>query len=225
LATISAPFSFFASSVNHPVVKPVIQEQKSELSTKEITDAVTEPEIVTADNNLEPLPSVPGVFNAGYTPVQEVQLKRYEDAQVKTAMDASKKVLESEELKSLEINIADVFTQKEKEELKTIYKKAFDKMDWDKWENKLRLSYDKVDWDRVNEQLAKAVNNIRIDSLQKVYTEAICKLDDAKKGLQINLKDFIDSNINAKVLDQKKQELQYALDKLKARKAKKIVHL
>jgi hypothetical protein len=224
-SSLATPFNYFTNNISEPADKPVPQEQKTEHTSINIREAVAQPDIENPENNLTPISSYPGVIDVAYIPVKEVQLKKYQESQVKAAMDASKKVLESEELKSLEINIADVFTQKEKEELKATYRKAMDKMDWNKWENKLRLAYDKVDWNRVNEQLSKAVNNIRVDSLQKVYTEAICKLNDAKKGLEINLKDLMDSNITADVLDQKKQELQNTLDKLKSRKAKKIVHL
>jgi septation ring formation regulator EzrA len=99
-------------------------------------------------------------------------------------------------------------------------------MDWNKWENKLRLAYDKVDWNRVNEQLAKAVNNIRIDSLQKVYNDVICKLDMTKKELSLNnLPGIPDTDITLQTIDETKQQVQKTLNRLKAVRTKKIVHL
>jgi hypothetical protein len=141
-------------------------------------------------------------------------------------MDASKKVLENEEWKSVEKNIADVFSQKEKEELKATYRKELNKFDWGKWENKLRLAYDKVDWNNVNEQLNKALNNIRIDSLQKVYNDAICKLDITQQELfRNNLPGIPDTDITLKTIDETKQQVERTLNRLKAVRNKKIIHL
>jgi hypothetical protein len=224
--SLATPFSFFTNSVSEAAVQPVAEDFKPELNTKTRNEVVAKTEKMGADNNLDTPASEPGVFNVVYTPAKGLQLKKYEEAQVKAAMDASKKVLESEELKSLEINIADVFSQKEKEELKATYRKAMDKMDWNKWENKLRLAYDKVDWNRVNEQLTKAVNNIRIDSLQKVYTEAICKLDKVQQELKQNkLPGIPDTDITLKTIDEKKQQAEKTLNRLKSVRNKKIVHL
>jgi hypothetical protein len=99
-------------------------------------------------------------------------------------------------------------------------------MDWNKWENKLRLAYDNVDWNKVNDQLMKAVNNIRIDSLQKVYSDAICKLDVAQKELFNNkLPGIPDTDITLKNIEERKQLVQKTLNRLKAVRSKKIVHL
>lgn len=167
------------------------------------------------------------IMQANYeVPAEVPELEQYQEEQVRAAMDASKKVLENAEWKALEKNIADVFTQREKEKLRKSYQKELDKFDWNKWENKLRLAYDNVDWNRVNEQLNKAVSNIRIDSLQKVYNEAICKIDDVSKELTLHqLKGIPDSDVSLKMLEEKKREMQQALNKLKATRTKKIVHL
>jgi hypothetical protein len=83
-----------------------------------------------------------------------------------------------------------------------------------------------VNWNKVNEQLTKAVNNIRIDSLQKVYTDAICKLDMTKQELSNNnLSGIPDTDITLKTIEETKQQVQKTLNKLKAVRSKKIVHL
>ncbi len=232
-ASLSSPFNFFTTSISESAVTPVPEEQKSALIIQSSREVVAQPEAAGYDNNQLESPLYSGIINAnlaylqaGYEPVEVLQLKKYEEAQVKAAMDASKKVLENEEWKALEKNIADVFTQKEKEELKDTYRKELDKMDWNKWENKLRLAYDKVDWNQVNDQLAKAVNNIRIDSLQKVYTDAICKLDMTKQELSLNnLPGIPDTDITLQIIEETKQQVQKTLNRLKAVRSKKIVHL
>ena len=227
-ASLSSPFNFFTGNISESTETPVAEEQKPAIITNSSRQAVVPPVAAAWHaNNMLPLPSSnPGVINVKYEPVEALQLKKYEEAQVKAAMDASKKVLENEEWKALEKNVADVFTQKEKEELKETYKKEMDKMDWNKWENQLRLAYDKVDWSRVNEQLTKAVNNIRIDSLQKVYTDVICKLDMTQQELsQNNLPGIPDSDITLKTIEERRQQVQRTLNRLKAVRNKKIIHL
>lgn len=153
------------------------------------------------------------------------ELKAYQEEQVKKALEESRKVLKNIEWKEVERSIAEVFTEKEKKELKAVYQKQIDKYDWSNLEHNLRAAYDKVDWDNVNRQLAYAINNIRVDSLQHVYNEALCKLNDSKKQISENLKVLIDSNINARILDEKRVELRRSLDRLKSLRNKKTIHL
>ena len=141
-------------------------------------------------------------------------------------MEASKKVLESRQWKAFERSVGDVFTQKEKDQLKARYQKEMEKMDWDKFENNLRTVYDKVDWDAVNTQLSNAVNQVRIDSLTIVYTDAVVKLDQVRKDLiDNNLNAVPDSDMSLEKVQQKKLEIQRVLNKLQATRTKKIVHL
>jgi hypothetical protein len=78
----------------------------------------------------------------------------------------------------------------------------------------------------VNEQLSKAVNNIRIDSLQKVYTDAICQLDLTKKELaNNNLPGIPDTDITLRTIEETKQQVLKTLNRLKTIRSKKIVHL
>jgi bla regulator protein blaR1 len=232
-ASLSSPFNFLTGAFNEGTRPVAVKEQSSEITNQNIKETKEQPDAIPVKGQMPVAVSAQGIINvnlayrqAGYEPVEIPQLKKFEEAQVKAAMDASKKVLENEEWKALEKNVADVFTQKEKEELKETYRKELDKMDWNKWENKLRLAYDKVDWNQVNEQLTKAVNNIRIDSLQKVYADAICKLDMTKQELsQNNLPGFPDSDITLKTIEETKQQVQKTLNRLKAVRSKKIVHL
>ena len=226
-AGLSSPFSFFSTGFSESAETPVPAEQRSAVLTRGNSDVVPQSVNDAHDNNILASHPIPGVINANFEQAEEtLPLKKYEEAQVKAAMDASKKVLENEEWKELEKSIADVFTQKQKAELKATYRKEMDKMDWNKWENNLRLAYDKVDWNKVNEQLTKAVNNIRIDSLQKVYNEAICKLDMTKQELfNNNLPGIPDTDITLKTIEETKHQVQQTLNRLKVARNKKIVHL
>jgi beta-lactamase regulating signal transducer with metallopeptidase domain len=227
-ASLSSPFQFLPNSISEPDEKPVTIVNNSGLEANPSMEEKINPVVEIPDIETKPNPVAEGIFNVTYnhTQPEALHLKKYEEAQVKAAMDASKKVLENEEWKALELNIADVFTQKEKDELKATYRKALSKMDWNKWESKLRIAYDQVNWDKVNEQLSKAVNNIRIDSLQNVYNEAISKLDMTKRELsQNNLPGIPDTDITIKTIEETKLQVQKSLNRLKAVRNKKIVHL
>jgi beta-lactamase regulating signal transducer with metallopeptidase domain len=208
-ASLNTPFNFFTPGFSESAEKKDPGEPMKPEIARSNLKIVSQPEIAgKVINSLSSPPSPPGFINVNYEPVEDIQLKKYEEAQVKAAMDASKKVLENEEWKTVEKNIADVFSQKEKEELKATYRNELNKFDWSKWENKLRLAYDKVDWNNVNEQLNKALNNIRIDSLQKVYNDAICKLDVTRQELsRNNLPGIPDTDITLKTIDETKQHL------------------
>ncbi len=165
-------------------------------------------------------------IQAGFIAPEEPHLKKYQEQQVEDAVEASKKVLKETQWKSVEKGIADVFTQKEKAELKADYQQEMDKFDWSKLENKLRLSYDIVDWNRVNEQLSKAVKQIRVDSLISVCDEALNKLDQVHRELALNKLDGIpDTDITMKTLEDKKQAVQKTITTLRLVHTKKIVHL
>src|SRR5687767_8834551 len=219
--------SSFASFENEVAIDPEVSPVISVSRTQTAKTPSKQPVANAFVNATATIGAAPGFVYVNYAEPEEIPLlDKYQEAQVKAAMDASKKVLENAEWKSLEKNIADVLTQKEKEALKKIYRKELNKVDWDKWENKLRSAYDNVDWNRVNEQLSKAVNNIRLDSLQKVYNHAICKLEETSTQLlRCDLKGIPDTDITIKAIEEKKLEMQRALNKLKSTRTKKIVHL
>lgn len=161
-----------------------------------------------------------------FEPIIAAELKQYQEEQVKEALEASKKVLENAQWKYFEKNIADVFTKREKEELKKAYQNEVNRFDWGKWENKLKAAYEKVDWDNVNYQLTNAVNQIKIDSLQKVYNNVLVKLNDVQMELSLSgLEGIPDSDITLKEVERKKQEAMKTLNELKLIRNKKVVHL
>lgn len=163
---------------------------------------------------------------AGFEEKDVPELKRYQEQQVKEALEASKKVLESTQWKVVEKSIADAFSEKEKQELKKVYEKELNKFDWNKWEVKLKQAYENIDWEKVNNQLSNAINQIRIDSLQRVYNDVAIKLNDIQKELNANQVTSIpDTDITLKAVEDRKRKVQQTLNTLKAVRNKKIVHL
>lgn len=153
-------------------------------------------------------------------------LTREQEAQVAEAIKASQKVMQEGHWREVEKNIAEVFTIKQKEELKARYQHEMVKMDWKQWEDKLRMAYDKIDWNRINTELGKAVTNIRLDSLQRAYTKVYTDLSQLEKQLnELDLDGIPDSDLSLEEVVERRMDLQKAINKVKAAKSKKIVHL
>jgi bla regulator protein blaR1 len=154
------------------------------------------------------------------------ELTLEQEAQVKEAIKASQKVLQEGQWREVEKNMAEIFTMQQKEELKARYQKDLVRVDWKNWEDKLRMAYDKIDWERINVELGKAVSNIRLDSLQRSYTKALTDLAQLERQLnQLDLDGIPDSDISLEEVVEKKVDLQKAINKVKAAKSKKVIHL
>lgn len=156
------------------------------------------------------------------------QLNKLQEQQVKEAIKASRKVLQESQWKEVEKQVADILTQQQKEQLRAEYQKEMSKLDWKKWENKLRMAYDRINWDRINTELSVAVNNLRLDSLRTVYSKAMVSLSEVEKELQLNNLDGIpDSDITLDYIENKKLEVEKALNKIKCaqKPVKKVIHL
>ncbi len=168
----------------------------------------------------------PAFISVAFTDLAFPLLNEEEKLQVRSAVDASKKVIASTQWKQVEKDIADVFTQNEKDVLKKLYKKELEKVNWKEIENKLAMAYNSIEWEKVNLQLNQAITEIRFDSLQRVYADAIMKIDDVKKELEVaDLEGIPDSEYDIPLLEKKKSELTRELNLMKARKVKKIVRL
>ena len=206
-----------AAIINHIQPKPVLQENKnSQVSNKE-----SESPVLAQVS----LPASPFAF-ANFTQTIALELKKYQEEQVKEAVTASKKILEEKQWKDVEKQIADAMSENEKAALKGEYEKELSNVDWNEMQDKLRSSYDQIDWNRVNEDLNKAMVEIRIDSLKKVYSATMNELTTLQKELcENNVKGIPDTDISLKAIEQNKKEIQRAIINLNRAKARKIVHL
>lgn len=201
---------------------------------KEVTEQASEP----APSNNDPLNPVlelqsvpagldPAILQASLDLARlQTELSEEQEMQVKQAIEASKKVIEDAKWKSVEKEIADVFSRQEKERLRAVYEKELSKVDWKIWEDKLRQAYDNVNWEKVNEQLNNAVSLVRIDSLQRVYADAIARIETATDEMtKLDESGIPDTDITVKDLERKKQELLKLNKYLKGVRNKRIVRL
>ncbi|MBM3416930.1 MAG: M56 family metallopeptidase [Bacteroidetes bacterium] len=168
----------------------------------------------------------PDLIQVNFNEKPGAELDKEEEAIIKEAMESSKKVLEGTQWKMIEKSLADVFSRQEKEQLKAELKNEMYKFDWESWENKLRLAYDNVNWEKVSNQLNNAIYRLRTDSVIKVYSEALGQISLARKELQeLCIPGIPDTDISLKSLAEKQRQLQKEINRLKAARQKKIVHL
>lgn len=167
------------------------------------------------------------IMNVRYTAAEPaVALDESEEAMIKETVESSRKVIEKTQWKAIESTLADVFSEQEKKELQSAFEKEINRFDWNKWEYKLRQAYDNVNWEKVNLQLNDALSKLRTDSLVRVYNDAMVNLNLAQREMKArSLTGIPDSDITLKTLAEKQRQLQRELQKLKAARNKKVVHL
>jgi bla regulator protein blaR1 len=227
----SSPASMFSND-EMPADEPEVAEQPASITPvkKEEENKADEAEPLFSPEAATILASVnPEIISASLELAEQIpqpQLSKYQEQQVKEAIAASRKIIEDVQWKKVEKDIADVFSRREKDNLKATYEKELNKLDWQQWENKLRQAYAKVDWEKVNEQLSNAVSMVRIDSLQRVYTDAIGRLDMARQEMrENNISGIPDTDVTLSDIEKKRQDLLKLNNYLKSVRSKKIVRL
>jgi hypothetical protein len=234
---ISSPFYFFTNDdkpdERMPIVNNAMPADNEAQSSLVVNHAKkSKPVSRTKDKPVTSTPvadyhnTVADFINVNYAPIIVPQLKEDQEAQVLKAIEASKKVIESVQWKALEKKLAEVYTQQQKAELKSVYKAKIDKLNWNKLEDNLRIAYDKIDWDQVNTQLHTAIAQIALDSLKTVLNAEASQLNRVQEELSANkLTGIPDTDITLKDVEQKKQEVNKTLNTLRIFKTKKVVHL
>lgn len=154
------------------------------------------------------------------------ELKKFQEVQVKTALDASRRVLQSAQWKQLERHIADAFSEREKQEIKKTYDKKLEQYNWNKVEEQLKLSYSQIDWEQVNTELNSALNQIRLDSIRHVYNDVAFRLAEVQRELsESKLKGIPDTDITVKAVEEKKRKVEESLKMINEMRKKRIVSL
>jgi bla regulator protein blaR1 len=169
----------------------------------------------------------PAFIHANLLTKETPQLKKYQEEQVSEAVEMTKKVLKEKEWKTIENNIADAMTAIEKNELRTEYMKELGQVNWNKLQEQLRFSYNKINWDQIGDQLSKAIIDIKLDSIQNVYTTTVTELHKLECMVAENKAVTVvpDSDITLEKVKEKKLHTITELNKVKAVRTKKIVHL
>jgi len=157
------------------------------------------------------------------------ELTKAELKQVNVALQATKEVMEKAQWKEIEKSIADVLTSAEKENVKEKYLQELERVNWKGLEEKLKLSYDNLNWEKINYKLNSAIVGIKLDSIENLNIAAKEKLDEIEKEVAIpsspNSLAIALPNVAAKKIKETKEVIRLNLQKIKAVRDRKIIHL
>ena len=235
LTDLSGPFHLFTPGNESMLLSNESKELKSipvaNHTAPSPTQPTQNPKTIVLAPKTAPEPSVHPVIaspfmNVNFKENVIPELDEQKKEQVKEVLDASKKVLGEEQWKVMEKNIADAMTTHEKEKLKSEYQKAISKLDWEKMENKLRVAYDNINWKEINSELNNALVEIKLDSIQQVFTVAVSNLASLERELvKCNEPGIPDTDITLKSVECKKKEVLKVINILKSTRARKVVRL
>lgn len=202
---------------NHAAIIPDVSEQDDE--------AITPPEEQYTDDaqNRLALTNVNGLKKV------MPELTKAELKQVQVTLQATKEVMEKAQWKEIEKSIADALTSLEKENVKEKYMEQLERVNWKGLEEKLKLSYDDLNWEKINDKLNSAIVDIKLDSLENLYVAAEEKLDAIEKEVAIPASPCPVAvalpNVAVKTIQQNKEVIRVNLQKVRAVRDRKIIHL
>jgi len=185
-------------------------------------------EIATVDPSLLPAQTNNLFMHVAYDEV-EGSLTKEEKEQVKSTVDATRKILGNLQWKEVEKNIADAMSEREKMKAKEAYVRALDKtVDWKRLEQNMKATYQELNWNQITTNVHNALTVIQLDSMEKNYTAIIGQLSKAKVAAcadaNITLVPMPDQSVSE--LARSTEELRRKVDTIKAiRNPKKVVHL
>ncbi|MBS1656121.1 MAG: hypothetical protein JSU05_14810, partial [Bacteroidetes bacterium] len=200
--------------------KSMVQKNSSEM---DIAAAVL-PDSKTEDH--PQIISMPDVQLVNYVTNDIPALSKEKDEEIKGTLATTRRVLESVKWKEIEKSMADALTAQEKAIAKAEYEKQVNNINWAQMEDRLKLAYEKVNWNNINLQLNTALTDMKLDSLQQVYTVALKELKNVEASLaECQKQNIAVPEISAQqILIQKQQALQN-LEKIKAVRSRKVIHL
>ncbi len=154
-------------------------------------------------------------------------LSKEEKDTVRSAVEATKKVVTNLEWKTIEASLADVMNRREKAAVKREYLSEVDRMNWQNMEQNLKANYDQLNWEAIQQNMKMAMAQVQSDSLQNIYSMALTELQNVEKEIKAMTKIKISPlpDCSLEQLKLAKETLRKTLDSLKASKPKKTIRL
>ncbi|HEU4903798.1 MAG TPA: M56 family metallopeptidase [Flavisolibacter sp.] len=155
-------------------------------------------------------------------------LTKEQKQNVKSTIEATRKVAGTLQWKEIENNIGDAMDTKEKAIARQEYLRELDKVSWNNIEQNMKANYDKVNWEAVQQELNQAMVQVQMDSVQNVYAQALAEVQKLEASLKSKAKCAANPLPDASVEELKlaKLTLQRNLDSLKvAVTPKKVIRM
>ena len=159
----------------------------------------------------------------------DASLSKEEKEKVKSAMEATRKIITTLQWKEMDKAIGDAMTDSEKQRAREEYLKSFDQQAQMKnLEQNLKAQYEKLNWEQINSNVNKALASIQLDSMEIVLSKALVQLEKANAEACVNGKVTV-----APLPDQSVKEVRRSAELLRnqveciqqARQPKKVVKL
>lgn len=113
----------------------------------------------------------------------DVKLTKEQKEQVKTSIDATRKLMTTLQWNEVESSMADALDQDEKEQVKQIYQSQLADINWSNLEKNLKLNYDKIDWHSWNNELGSALSEVELNKAIKEYSTLLEQLNRYEKEI------------------------------------------
>jgi beta-lactamase regulating signal transducer with metallopeptidase domain len=241
-SSIMNPYYFIGNgkAVRYNAPSPSVQPERADVgiemvaSTKpevvQPTNHSTKPELVTEGIN-EPAILVP-VANNHIIPVAydevEGSLTTNQKEQVKTTIDATKKVLTTLQWEKVEASMADAMTSEEKNIAKEQYMKEVEAVNWNNLEKNLKANYDNIQWLNLNIALTNALTTVQLDSLENNYRSILIQLTNTEKELKEGSKNCTitplpDNSITD--IQKAKEQIKKEIEHVNSLRNKKVIRL
>lgn len=219
------PASEFSSAGSIETIAANDNTEQHHIETQEPdSESLLEPDHDVAENN-----NVENGISSNllhFVSNRENILTSEQEAEVKKALETSTRVIGELQWKTIEKSIADALSTAEKEMVREQLKLDASQADLGKMEAKLKQAYAQINWPALNANLEVAMSQIRLDSLQSVYANALAGLSELEKELAIsNTKSVPDSDVSLENIAHKKSLLEELLRKVKTTKERKIIKL
>lgn len=175
---------------------------------------------------LEPQPTVEHLLPVDYDDV-DGRLTADEQANVKTAVEGTKKVVAETQWKQIDAAIGEVLTDAEKVVARKQYNQEIENINWNNVEQNLKANYDKLNWESINEKVNFALAEVKFDSVNTIYAKALKELQKLEKELKnkATVKLSLLPDCSVEQISMAKETLSRNLDSIKSVRPKKIVRL
>jgi len=226
------PFYFIENSSKEksqtPAVNLTTGSNQSHVASNsaipKVTDVFTFEE--TTEPAAKPMELPEGFIHVDFDEV-DAQLSKEQKKQVKTTVEATKKVMTTLQWLEVENAIADVLNKDEKALVKDEYLRELEALNWNNVELNLKSNYDKIDWSKVNNNISNALTVIQLDSIQRSYNLILSQIEKAEAQVNGKLKDCISPlpDVSVEEMKKTKEEVKKNIEAVKAVQEKKIIKI
>jgi beta-lactamase regulating signal transducer with metallopeptidase domain len=176
----------------------------------------------------EPSPLMDHIIPVNFDDV-DGSLSKEEKEKVKTTVEATKKVAKTLQWREIEASIGEVMDRREKAMAKQEYMQELEKIEWSNIEQNLKANFDKLDWEAIDASVDKAMNQVQLDSIHTVYSQALVEIEKAERSMKAAKAKCANTPMPDASVEQiqlAKETLQKNLEEIKAsRSPKKVIKL